>query len=136
MAESKLAEELDILEIIKKLRVHQFASQVTLKPHQRDLVNFFQEYKIYDPTIDVAPHISQNQEMVAPYELNEEASPQDQRETAVEHLYRSIACLEPATDATDARIIARVTKPKRTPLELGSRAMSRRPTDISAQDVM
>ena len=32
-AKSKLNEELDILEIIKKLRVHQFASTVTLKPH-------------------------------------------------------------------------------------------------------
>ena len=32
-ARSKLNEEMDILEIVKKLRVHQFASQVTLKPH-------------------------------------------------------------------------------------------------------
>ena len=32
-AKSKLDEEIDLLEIIKKLRVHQFASQVTLKPH-------------------------------------------------------------------------------------------------------
>ena len=32
-ANSKLNEELDILEIIKKLRVHQFSSNVTLKPH-------------------------------------------------------------------------------------------------------
>ena len=32
-AKSKLAEEIDLLEIVKKLRVHQFAAQVTLKPH-------------------------------------------------------------------------------------------------------
>ena len=47
---SKLSEELDLLEIIKKLRVHQFASQQTLKPYQRDLVNFFQDYKIEAPS--------------------------------------------------------------------------------------
>lgn len=40
-AKGKLAEEIDLLEIVKKLRVHQFASQQILKPHQRDLVNFF-----------------------------------------------------------------------------------------------
>ena len=48
-AKSKLSEEMDILEIVKKLRVHQFAASITLKPHQRDLINFFQEYKIYNP---------------------------------------------------------------------------------------
>ena len=47
-AKKKLNEETDILEIVKKLRVHQFSSQLALKPHQRDLVNFFREYKIYD----------------------------------------------------------------------------------------
>ena len=40
-AKSKLSEEMDILEIVKKLRVHQFAASITLKPHQRDLINFF-----------------------------------------------------------------------------------------------
>ena len=45
-ARQKLVEELDILEIIKKLRVFQFASNLTLQPHQKDLVNFFQEYKL------------------------------------------------------------------------------------------
>ena len=43
-----LTEEIDLLEIVKKLRVHQFASQQTLKPYQRDLVNFFQDYKLQD----------------------------------------------------------------------------------------
>ena len=52
-AKKKLNEEIDILEIVKKLRVHQFASQVTLQPHQRDLINFFREYKIiYDDKND------------------------------------------------------------------------------------
>lgn len=40
-AKSRLSEEIDILEIIKKLRVHQFASQQVLQPYQRDMVNFF-----------------------------------------------------------------------------------------------
>ena len=45
-ARSKLYEEIDILEIIKKLRVNKFTSEVVLKPRQRDLVNFFEEYKL------------------------------------------------------------------------------------------
>ena len=32
-AKSKLSQEIDILEIIKKLRVHQFASEQTLQPY-------------------------------------------------------------------------------------------------------
>ena len=48
-ARKKLNEELDVLEIVKKLRVHQFATQMFLKPHQRELVNFFQDYKAQDP---------------------------------------------------------------------------------------
>ena len=47
-ARSKLFEEIDILEIIKKLRVNKFTSEVFLKPRQRDLVNFFDEYKLTD----------------------------------------------------------------------------------------
>ena len=42
----KLYEELDILEIIKKLRVNQFTSDLALTQTQRDLVNFHQDYKI------------------------------------------------------------------------------------------
>ena len=45
-ARSKLYEEIDILEIIKKLRVNKFTSEIVLKPGQRDLVNFFEEYKL------------------------------------------------------------------------------------------
>ena len=42
----KLYEELDILEIIKKLRVNQFNSDLCLTQNQRDMVNFHQDYKI------------------------------------------------------------------------------------------
>ena len=45
-AKQKLYEEIDLLEIVKKLRVNQFASDVVLKPKQRDLVNFFLTYKL------------------------------------------------------------------------------------------
>ena len=48
-ARSKLNAETDLLEIIKKLRVHQFASEMALKPSQRDLVNFFDAYKLKTP---------------------------------------------------------------------------------------
>ena len=45
-----LNEEIDLLEIIKKIRVSQFASDVVLKPRQRDLINFFQDYNLHDQT--------------------------------------------------------------------------------------
>ena len=45
-AKQKLYEEIDLLEIVKKLRVNQFASDVVLKPRQRDLVNLFLTYKL------------------------------------------------------------------------------------------
>lgn len=45
-AKSKLAAETDILEIIKKLRVHSFATEVELKSSQRDVVGFFDDYKL------------------------------------------------------------------------------------------
>ena len=48
-AKSKLNAETDLLEIIKKLRVHQFASEMALKPSQRDLINFFDVYKLKTP---------------------------------------------------------------------------------------
>ena len=45
-AKQKLYEEIDLLEIVKKLRVNQYASDVCLKPQQRDLINFFISYKL------------------------------------------------------------------------------------------
>ena len=47
-ARKKLSHEVDILEIVKKLRVHQFASEVTLKPNQMDMVNYFDQYTLDD----------------------------------------------------------------------------------------
>ena len=40
-AKEKLNLEIDILDIVKRLRVHQFASEIVLKPRQRELVTFF-----------------------------------------------------------------------------------------------
>ena len=45
-AKTKLNIEIDILDIVKRLRVHQFASEMTLKPSQRDLISFFDDYKL------------------------------------------------------------------------------------------
>jgi len=51
-----------VLEIVKKLRVHQFASQMTLEPHQRDLINFFQDYKIVRPRSETMADVSSEEE--------------------------------------------------------------------------
>ena len=45
----KLNQEIDILEIVKKLRVAYFASEIALKPRQRKLVGFFDEFKLKTP---------------------------------------------------------------------------------------
>ena len=42
------------------LRVHQFASEICLKPSQRDLVNFFDEYKLNTPDEKI-PQINSNE---------------------------------------------------------------------------
>ena len=41
--------EIDILEIVKKLRVSYFASEIALKPRQRKLIGFFDDYKLKTP---------------------------------------------------------------------------------------
>ena len=46
---NKLNEEIDILEIVKKLRVASFASEVALKPRQRRLIGFFDDFKLKTP---------------------------------------------------------------------------------------
>jgi len=45
-AKAKLGEETDLLEIVKKIRIFKFASDIVLKPRQRDLISFFDEYKL------------------------------------------------------------------------------------------
>ena len=47
-AKNKLNCETDLLEIVKKLRIFKFASDCILKPRQRNLVSFFNEYKLTD----------------------------------------------------------------------------------------
>ena len=47
-AKEKLNLEIDILDIVKRLRVYQFASEIVLKPRQRELVSFFDQYKLMD----------------------------------------------------------------------------------------
>ena len=36
------------MDIVKRLRVHQFASEIVLKPRQRELVGFFDDYQLKD----------------------------------------------------------------------------------------
>ena len=48
-AKKKLLTEIDLLEIVKKMRVSMFASDIILKPRQQKLVSFFHEYKITPP---------------------------------------------------------------------------------------
>ena len=128
-AKSKLGEETDILEIVKKLRVHHFACQQILKPHQRDLVNFFQDYKIDEPKKEgeerkesfVNPllesrisddHAIDNvQNFITSMEMNEEEGEQDAADKAVSSLYDSISKLD-VDDPIDRKIITRVTKKK------------------------
>ena len=42
----KLHAEIDLLNIIKQLRINTFAMHSLLKPHQRQLVRWFDEYKL------------------------------------------------------------------------------------------
>ena len=55
-ATKKLNREIDILEIIKKLRVAYFSSETALLPRQRWLVSFFDDYLLNSESdIDFAP---------------------------------------------------------------------------------
>ena len=65
-AKAKLNVEIDILDIVKRLRVHQFASEVILKPRQRELVNFFDDYKLKgDDPNDTVDHRSESIDRVS-----------------------------------------------------------------------
>ena len=65
-AKKKLYAEIDILEIIKKLRVARFASDCTLAPHQRDLVCFHQDYKLDSNVRNVEAFDAQHYEAYRP----------------------------------------------------------------------
>ena len=42
----KLYDEIDLLKIIKQLRVNSFTNDLLLKPYQKDLVRWFEQYMI------------------------------------------------------------------------------------------
>ena len=46
IGQNKLSSEIDILEIVKKLRVMMFSADMTLKRRQQKLVSFFDEHKL------------------------------------------------------------------------------------------
>ena len=45
-AENKLSKELDVLEVIKQLRISKFMSEIVLEKRQKALVKFFREYTL------------------------------------------------------------------------------------------
>lgn len=45
-ARFRLNAEIDLLQIIKQLRVSSFAAETVLRPHQRKLVRFFDHYNL------------------------------------------------------------------------------------------
>ena len=45
-AKEKLNNETDLLEMVKNMRIFKFTSDIILKPRQKDLVNFFEAYKL------------------------------------------------------------------------------------------
>ena len=112
---------MDVLEIVKKLRVHQFACQQMLQPHQRDLVNFFQDYKLEEPRPQGESATSQS---VLASRVSADHAPSnvqrsieenhasdygmDVEDKAVSSLYDSISKLDP-DDPIDLKIMRRVT---------------------------
>jgi len=110
-AKAKLNEETDILEILKKLRVSHFMSEITLEPHQRDLINFFQDYKIKEPN---APESAIQHSVLAARQPAPSIQSVDEQllnsstDKAISRLYESIQTLNPR-DETDAKIIAKIT---------------------------
>ena len=134
-AASKLKEEMDLLEILKKLRVYQFTAVTSLKPYQRDLINFFQDYKILDPNqVDEMPVMHYASESLDHLEDVEEAL--DARDQAVNHLYRSIGKLHPDQSTIDYQIIKRVTTAqKQRYLVRGNSQNRRNDTRYSSLDV-
>ncbi len=62
-AKARLNQEIDILEIVKKLRVAFFASEIALKPRQRKLVGFFDDFKLKTPDESLAEKIKVRNEL-------------------------------------------------------------------------
>lgn len=133
-ARKKLNEELDILEIVKKLRVHQFASQIALKPHQRELINFFQDFKVKEP--EPEEETSQPIEVVHTsnqlgtsvdfrvknvdaalkktfkddsFAVDDEGAIYRRQTEALTNLYAAIDLLDPENNDVDAKIVQRIT---------------------------
>ena len=60
-AKEKLYCEIDLLEIVKQMRVSMFASDIVLKPQQRLLVSFFDEYKLRDRKVSQEAPVEKKQ---------------------------------------------------------------------------
>lgn len=42
----KISDELDLINIVKRLRVNQFIANLTLTPYQQQAINYFYEYSL------------------------------------------------------------------------------------------
>ena len=120
-AKQKLYEEIDLLEIVKKLRVNQFASDVVLKPRQRDLVNFFQDYKLCgikepEPILDETMTSIDNRKTqnlgalgkahAAPGNLEDLIDSKEDKPT--ERVFDALDRVDPDQDKIDAMTYARI----------------------------
>ena len=125
-AKSMLSEEIDLLEIIKKLRVFQFSVNSVLKPHQKDLVNFFQDY-----TLQGEDESKRRQQSVAQQENMDVILARGstiKRETSLDQalledidelddpkkrrLFTSVAKIDAARSDIDKKIVEKITVPQ------------------------
>ena len=74
-AKEKLYCEIDLLEIVKQMRVSMFASDIVLKPQQRLLVSFFDEYKLRDRKVSQEAPVERKQTQSKQNDLNRSMRP-------------------------------------------------------------
>jgi len=114
----KLNAETDLLEIIKKLRVHDFASEITLKPSQRDMVNFFDEYKL-----KTEKEKKRDKKKIKAAGFDEEYKGQAAKEyvnvadgvktgTKTKRILKSVTRINHNPDKIDAIVVGRITNQK------------------------
>ena len=117
-ATKKLNEELDVLEIIKKLRVSQFAADVVLKPRQRDLVNFFQDYNL-EPQQDGQNKLEERRGSRGKKAANMDDILNDDQKAA-ERVFEAVENCEPDKNYYDKLIYERIVNEGSAHSQLGA----------------
>ena len=105
-AKEKLNNETDLLEMVKNMRIFKFTSDIILKPRQKDLVNFFDAYKLKETKESEAkkPHeFSKRLQSVRTKRKYTSHGAQGQAPSNVEDLL-----IESANDAEAGRIMVAV----------------------------